>query len=84
MLENIVFVAPDKVWTNHCEPSYWIGCPLSFGFLSETRLTILNSSVTAATVLIKTGVANSALVFDDAILIWLVPRLESPATVIAK
>ena len=73
-----------EVWTNHCEPSYWIGCPLSFGFLSDTLLTILNSSLTEATVLIKTGDANSAFVFDDAILIWLVPRLESPATVIAK
>ena len=46
-----------------------MGCPLSFGFLSDTRLKMVNSSLVDATVFIKTGAASSALVFDDAILI---------------
>ena len=46
-----------------------IGCPLSFGFLSETRLTISNFSLVDATVLMNIGVDSSALVFEEAILI---------------
>ena len=47
------------------------------GFLSDTLLIILNLFVVSATVLTKTGTANSAFVFDDAILISAAPRLES-------
>ena len=47
--------------------SYCIGCPASFGFLSDTLLTILNLSFVLATVLTKTGIVKSAFVFDDAI-----------------
>ena len=63
-----------EVWRNHRVPSYCAGWPASPGFLSDTRLTIVNFWFVLATVLIKTGVSNSAFVFDDAILIWLVPR----------
>ena len=74
------------VWTNHCPTlsSNWIGCPASAGFLSDTLLLILNLSLVLATVLTKTGMVKSAFVFDDAILIWLAPKLESLALVIAK
>ena len=60
-----------KVCTNHCPAlvSYCIGCPASFGFLSDTLLTIRNLSVTLATVATNTGTAKSAFVFDEAILI---------------
>ena len=79
-----------KVWINHLflVPSYWIGCPASLGFLSDTRLIILNFWLESATEFIKIGSAKSALVLDDAILIW---RFESslsfpptPVPVIAK
>ena len=74
------------VWTNHWPTlvSYWIGCPASFGFLSETLLIILNLSVVLATVATNTGTAKSAFVFDDAIRIWFAPNAESCELVIAK
>ena len=73
------------VCTNHwlAEVSYWIGCPASFGFLSETLLIILNLSLVLATVFIKTGTAKSAFVLDDAIRISFVLRLTSWVLVIA-
>ena len=58
-----------EVCTNHCVPSYCIGCPASFGFLSDTRLMIVNLSLVDAIVLINIGFANCAFVFDAAILI---------------
>ena len=68
--------------------SYCIGCPASLGFLSDTRLIILNLSVLLATVLMKIGSAKSAFVLDDAILIWRLDRSLSlpptPVPVIAK
>ena len=75
-----------NVWTNHCPAlvSYWIGCPASFGFLSDTLLTILNLSVTLATVFTNTGTAKSAFVFDDAIRIWVALKEASWVFVIAK
>ena len=74
------------VWTNHCPAveSNCTGCPASFGFLSETLLIILNLSDVFATVATKTGLASSALVFDDAIRISFAPNALSWALVIAK
>ena len=85
--EPLWIVLPDaNVWTNHWPAlaSYWIGCPESFGFLSDTLLIILNLSVILATVATKTGTAKSAFVFDDAIRIWFAPKAESWVLVIAK
>ena len=75
-----------NVWTNHWPAlvSYCIGCPASFGFLSDTLLIILNLSVVLATVATKTGIAKSAFVLDDAIRIWLAANAESWVLVIAK
>ena len=58
LLECIVFPV-ELVWTNHCptDESYWIGCPASLGFLSDTLLIILNLSVVLATVATNTGTA---------------------------
>ena len=75
-----------KVWMNHlpAPESYWIGWPASPGFLSETRLIILNLSVVLATVSMNMGSANSAFVFDEAILISNAARSLSWVLVIAK
>ena len=82
----ILFAPEVRVCINQllADPSYWIGCPASFGFLSDTRLTTLNISEVAAIVLICTGESKLAFVKDDAILISFAPRLLSPALVIAK
>ena len=74
------------VCTNHCPAlaSYCIGWPASFGFLSDTLLTILNLSVTLATVFTNTGTARSAFVFDDAMRIWVALKEASWVFVIAK
>ena len=74
-----VLLESANVWTNHLflVASYWIGWPDSPGFLSETRLTMVNLSLVLATVLIKIGSAKSAFVLDDAILISVAASSES-------
>ena len=64
------------VCTNHCPAlvSYCIGCPASFGFLSDTLLITLNLSDVLATDLTKTGTAKSAFVLDEAIRISVADR----------
>ena len=75
-----------NVCTNHLllDVSYWIGCPASPGFLSDTRLIIENLLTGSAIVFKNTGLASSALVFDEAIRISVADKSESPAFVIAK
>ena len=53
-----------------CVVSNWIGCPVSPGFLSDTRLTMLN---VPPLLLISNGWELIALVCVCAILIWSVP-----------
>ena len=83
---DCIVLSVELVWTNHwfALVSYWIGCPASFGFLSDTLLITLNLSDVLATDLTKTGTAKSAFVLDEAIRISVADRDVSCVLVIAK